>query len=1017
MNSVFFAVSATSRLHCRRLLLRSLQALSPLISLLISPRLLLPLDFPLFSITDRCNNINLPPSFHFVIDSNLSTEKAASQPADNPNSFLNCCLLNARSVCNKLVELNHLLASCNIDILLITESWLSSAFSSSLLVDTSFYSVLRNDRSSLGGGVCAIIRSSIDFLPVDILPEISNLELLAFDVLGVHCKYRFIVSYRTPKFCDNENLLKAINQLCVSDATVVLCGDFNLPLINWGNLEDVTDPCSISFLDCFQSNALVQYVDSPTRKDHFLDLVFTNDPFLIHDVKTDVPLGLSDHDKVYFKLNFCNTAFFNNNSKVFTDLSGVDWDSFNAYFNSVDWTSVYSDVIDSDQRWEAFSNTLNNAILQFAPTSIKQIRNSTARSYPHHIRKLISKKAFLWKKAKSFNTKQLHNSYRECAKTVRKAIYAYTCQLETNLIESNNIGSFYRYVNKKLSSRSGVGCLKRDDGSVTNDPLEKAELLNKYFASVFTVDDGSNPTLPSRVANGSGLSSVVFTSYKVFKKLRNLKLGTACGPDGIQAALLKNASDSLAFPLAQLYQFLFDSCRVPKEWKLATVTPIFKKGKSCEVGNYRPISLTSLCCKIMESIIKDDILAYLLTKQLITRHQHGFLSRRSTGTQLLDCLNDWSLNIENKQSLDVIYIDFAKAFDSVVHRKLLSKLTSYGISGKLLSWIEDFLRDRFQFVSVDGFYSSTISVISGVPQGSVLGPILFIIYINDVCDIISGNTVCKLYADDIKLYSTVDFNGISCDLSTSINNLMLWSNQWQLKVNISKCNVLRLGKNCIFGDYMFNSDIIPRVNSITDLGITINNKLNFSEYINLCVSKAFSRSFLIFRGFSSRNSQLLVKAFITYVRPLLEYNTYIWSPSDIGSINKIERVQRRFTKRIPSVSHLSYIDRLKVLDLELLEYRRLKSDLIMMFKIVHNLVDVDRDALITINSSSITRNSYLKIFKPSSISTVRSNFLCIRCINPWNFLSEQTRSSPSVSCFKNNLSKYNLSSFLTVFKS
>ena len=259
--------------------------------------------------------------------------------------------------------------------------------------------------------------------------------------------------------------------------------------------------------------------------------------------------------------------------------------------------------------------------------------------------------------------------------------------------------------------------------------------------------------LPCRFASGDSLTSVSFTASKVFRKLGLLKAGTAPGPDGIQASLLKHASESLALPLAQLYQSLFNSGVVPKEWKVAMVTPIFKKGNSTDVSNYRPISLTSLCCKIMESVIKDDILAHLLSKGLISRHQHGFLSRRSTGTQLIECFNDWTLNIENKQSLDVIYIDFAKAFDSVVHRKLTLKLISYGIGGSLLSWIQNFLTDRFQFVCIDGFYSSTVRVTSGVPQSSVLGPILFIIFINDVCDIIIGSTTCKLYADDIKLYA------------------------------------------------------------------------------------------------------------------------------------------------------------------------------------------------------------------------------------------------------------------------
>jgi len=293
-----------------------------------------------------------------------------------------------------------------------------------------------------------------------------------------------------------------------------------------------------------------------------------------------------------------------------------------------------------------------------------------------------------------------------------------------------------------------------------------------------------------------------------------------------------------------------------------------------------------------------------------------------------------------------------------------------------------------------------------------LGPILFCIYVDDVSDIIIGNTACKLFADDIKLYSCVETDGSSSDLDASLNNLISWATKWQLKVNLSKCNVMRIGRNSSLAVYDYNSDVIPRVNRVNDLGIVFSTNLDFTEYINSCISKAFSRSFLVFKGFSCRNSTVLSKAFVTYVRPLLEYNTYIWSPNDVGSITKLESVQRRFTKRIPAVAHMSYCDRLKALGLESLEFRRLRYDLVMMYKIVHNLVDLERDALITILPSSVTRNSLLKISKPTSLSSARCKFLCVRSINVWNFLSEETRAAPSISRFKNSLHSYDLSKFI-----
>jgi len=190
--------------------------------------------------------------------------------------------------------------------------------------------------------------------------------------------------------------------------------------------------------------------------------------------------------------------------------------------------------------------------------------------------------------------------------------------------------------------------------------------------------------------------------------------------------------------------------------------------------------------------------------------------------------------------VDIIYVDFAKAFDSVV-----LKLMSYGIGGCLLSSISIFpITDRNQYVCIDGFYSSTVRVVRGVPQGSVLGPILFIIFTNDVCDIIVGNTTYKpFFADDIKLHASVDFNGISHDIHTSLDNLMLWSNMWQLKVNINKCNFLRIGKNCVLGDYSFNCDVLPRVEKVADLGIIVSKNFAISDYLNECTSKAFVFNF------------------------------------------------------------------------------------------------------------------------------------------------------------------------------
>ena len=254
-------------------------------------------------------------------------------------------------------------------------------------------------------------------------------------------------------------------------------------------------------------------------------------------------------------------------------------------------------------------------------------------------------------------------------------------------------------------------------------------------------------------------------------------------------------------------------------------------------------------------------------------------------------------------------------------------------------------------------------------------------------------------------------DGTSGDLDGCLNKLILWANRWQLNVNLSKCNVMHIGRSSSLAVHEYNSNVIPRVNSVTDLGIVFSTNLEFTEYINACIFKAYSRSYLILEGFLCRNSLILAKAFVTYVRPLLEYNTYTWSSTDLGSIDKLERVlQRRLTKRIPAMAHMSYCDRLKMLGLDqALESRRLRYDLVMIYKIDHNPVDLECDTLIAINSASITRNSLFQISEPESLSSAHCKFLCVRSINVWNFLSEETRAAPSISRFKKSFYSHDLS--------
>ena len=295
-----------------------------------------------------------------------------------------------------------------------------------------------------------------------------------------------------------------------------------------------------------------------------------------------------------------------------------------------------------------------------------------------------------------------------------------------------------------------------NQGVVLTDAGAKAELLNEFFSSVFTSEDTTAVPVATQEYSGSLdeiLSDVVVDAATIEEKIRTLKADKSPGNDDMSPRLLKAISKEIAEPVATIFRRSLDEGRVPWDWRTANVTPLFKKGSKQQPENYRPVSLTSQICKVVESLLRDALVQHLDKHNLIRDSQHGFRKGYSCASNLLMFLETVTAAVDSGCKVDTVYLDLAKAFDKVPHQRLMSKLRAHGIGGLVSGWIEAWLRDRQQCVCLKGSCSGWRPVHSGVPQGSVLGPVLFLIFINDLDKDVSSNVL--KFADDTKVYRVV----------------------------------------------------------------------------------------------------------------------------------------------------------------------------------------------------------------------------------------------------------------------
>ena len=492
----------------------------------------------------------------------------------------------------------------------------------------------------------------------------------------------------------------------------------------------------------------------------------------------------------------------------------------------------------------------------------------------------------------------------------------------------------------------------------------------------------------------------------------------ANGPDNIPGKFLKTCASDMADIYSVLFQASLDQGVVPADWKNANVVPLFKKGDRSLPENYRPISLTSLSCKVLEHVVFSNFMAQF--EHVLDNTQHGFRKKRSTISQLIITVNDFANSLKLKQQIDAILLDFSKAFDKVDLEGLLLKLEHLGIRGPNLAWCRSFLIGRTQRVVVEGVESTPSLVLSGVPQGTVLGPLFFLVYINDISKGLTEGTKIRLFADDSLLYRTIKTPNDSAILQKDLNTLQNWERKWKMEFHPGKCQLLRVTNKIkpIISTYTIHDTPLSVTDSAKYLGVVIDSKLQWKTQYTDTIKKCNSTLAFLKRNLSRAPEFVKKKCYTTLVRPKLEYASAIWDPHCIKYIESIEKVQKRAARFVTNNYKMesgNTLVNLEKLDWPTLEERRLQTKLTIFQKARLNLIDIPVKHLKQTTRSTRQFGDGLSYFK--EFSDINSHIFSFypHTSQLWNHVPADVRTCDNLETFKSQINSMDLT-YIKKFK-
>lgn len=937
------------------------------------------------------------------------------------NNLLDICHVNVRSLSDDKINAIEAELMLEYDVICLTETNLPHARVNDLKLN-GFHTIMTKNRQGKTGGGVALY--AVEHLSVERQYdyELPDLEAMWVKVKAGHNVIHLCICYRPPnskvdfwtKLQDSVDLVKQSGA-----NNILLTGDFNAdPHTRHGHL-----------LYLFSlSNNFTQHVKEPTRitptSATILDQFISNIPSRMREIQVLDPISTCDHCpirvSVLLQHNFSKPKAYN---RHIWDYKSADVAAFRQNIANTDWDECFSyDSI--DLVCEAWTTTFLNAARQTIPNKTITVRPQDKEFFSPELRRLRRKKNRVHRKAKRLNTVMTWTEFREIRNEYNLKIKEAKIEAERKqTAELNNT----KNVNPKKWWRLAKSFLKKDSNHTSSypplkvgdttihDDKEKAESFNSFFLEQTNLDDVNTavPSNDTQVLNT--LSNIAITNEDISDLIKCIDVNKATGPDQVSQAMLKMAGDALVPHLARLFNLSLEKSVFPAMWKRANVMPIFKKDDNAVRNNYRPVSLLSCVSKLFERAVFKYTFNFLRDTGAISLKQSGFMPGDSTTYQLTHLYHIFSEAVDKQKDMRVVFCDISKAFDRVWHVGLLAKLSRIGVVGNLLKWLESYLSERQQRVVINGQHSSWGAVRSGVPQGSVLGPLLFLIYINDITFATQSSEI-RLFADDTILYLYVD-NPVSNAraLNNDLDLISKWASEWLIKFSPAKTKSMIMTKKKHKLNYPpleMGGTKLENVECHKHLGVSISKDLSWNEHIeNIVVNAGKCLDVLNALKFKL-NRKTLETLYFAFIRSKLEYANIVWDNCNKQLSDLVESVQYRAAKIVSGAIHrTSHKIVYKELGWESLEERRRKQRLNVFYKAVSGEAPAYlKDAIPQPNAEQnrySLRNEHNYTPPRTRTSAFHNSFFC-KTIRDWNNLPSNTQTSESFDSFKLKLNSENV---------